>query len=609
MGIIKRLDPLEARKIAAGEVIERPLNIIKELIENSIDAQATNISVCLKAGGLEYISVLDNGQGILKEDIKDAFEHHCTSKITCLDDLWKIDSFGFRGEALSSIAAISNVTITTKNIAQEKATCYKIGPEISTDLETVSAPYGTCIIIKNLFDNIPARKKFQKSIETEFRLIYNQILIFSLNHPNIFFELKHDEKTIFQLTACLEEERITNSLNLKKTDLVNIELEDPENKIKLSGWFSSPEVTKYNRQGITIFVNNRPVKNNNLVKAVIRGYGSTITNKFPYAVVKLKVSPSSIDMNVHPKKEEVRFSKENIILSLITKAASQAIYKRSQIMLEPIKTNTFKTDIYQELNYPKNNLDHNYNYNNLNTNKLINNQSLNKNLVINNLVQEKILNQNQNYQIQAEPEIEICNFIGLLDNTYLLFSSPEGLLIIDQHAAHERIIYESINKNFDTQLNDSIVIDMLFPLSIKLNESTSWFMEQQEVFNKIGIKYDQLSEDTIAIKAIPVYLKNKRIDELFHEIALKSQDLDNINLDNIELNKESIKNKIKHLVQSTTACKAAIKAGDILTSYEAKKILADLKQCQESSHCPHGRPTSFVFELKDIAKEFRRYLK
>ena len=590
MGVIKKLDPLEARKIAAGEVIERPVNIIKELVENSIDAQATKISIDIKSGGLEYISITDNGCGILKEDLPAAFEHHSTSKINCLEDLWQINSLGFRGEALSSIAAVSDVTVHTKHQDEQKATSYKIGPTIEAASNIVSAPQGTTIIIENLFETIPARKKFQKSPETEYRLIQNLILNISLAYPHIFFELKHNERTSLQLTSCSEEERILNALDLKKDNLSKIDLTRKD--IELTGWFSSPEVSRYNRQGITVFVNNRPVKNSNLVKAIIRGYGNMLADKkFPYAVIKINIAPNSIDMNVHPKKEEIRFSKENEILSLITEAASKSVQARSQqnlttqvtnsITYSPqpaetyfrpeIKTNTVHTNAYPSTpNYiPK----------------------------ISDSTTETY-QQTSSFNIENKTEETITiNFLGQLEQTYLLFESPEGLLILDQHAAHERVIYESIEKQF----GNPVTIALLFPLTIKLDNATEWFIQNCELFNQLGIKYDQLTNDTLAIKEIPLFLKNKRIDEIFHEVAS--------HINEYNSTAEDIALKLRHLVQSTIACKAAIKAGDNINSYEAKKLLVDLRACRQSASCPHGRPTSFVYKIKDIAKEFRRFVK
>ena len=306
MGIIKQLDPLEARKIAAGEVIERPVNIIKELVENSIDAGAKNIVINLSSGGLEYISITDDGYGIYNADVEKAFKHHYTSKINCLDDLWQVNSYGFRGEALSSIAAISQVTVFTKQQSESKATCFKTGPEIVNEISVTARSTGTTIVIEKLFANVPARKKFQKSPETEYRLIHQLVQTFALNYPSIYFELKHNDKITLQITASDEKSRIYNTLELKEGTLYHIKV--AETGIKLDCWFSSPEVTKYNRQGMVMFVNNRPVKNSNLIKAIIRGYGTTLGEKFPYAVVKIKVDSNLIDVNVQPKKEEVKFA-------------------------------------------------------------------------------------------------------------------------------------------------------------------------------------------------------------------------------------------------------------------------------------------------------------
>lgn len=611
MGIIKQLDPLEARKIAAGEVIERPVNIIKELIENSIDAGSKNILINLKSGGLEYISITDDGHGILSEDIENAFKHHYTSKINCLDDLWQLNSYGFRGEALSSIAAISNVTMFTKHKNETKATCFKTGPSIENKISVTSRSTGTTIIIENLFDNVPARKKFQKKDETEYRLIHQLVQTFALNYANIYFELKHNEKTSLQITVSDEKTRIYNTLELKDSSLCNIKI--VETGISLDCWLSSPEVTKYNRQGMVMFVNNRPVKNNNLLKAIIRGYGTTIIDKFPYAVIKIQIDSNLIDVNVHPKKEEVKFANEGRILSLLTQATSKALQNRSQQFLNN-GSNKIKDNLYHKPNFAAENdivyqaqiPAHNFSKNNFYKNDTfsLRNYNLNDQVsphrqsavkksndqLIESIGKTQIANYNHNKSIEQN------HYLGSLDNTYLLFDANEGLLIIDQHAAHERIIFEAIENFF----GNPTTIELLFPLIINTADMTSWFIEKQIIFQKIGIYFEQIEEQKIAIKAIPVFLKNKRIDEIFDEIAKANN--------NLTVNEEQIEKIILHLVQSTIACKAAIKAGDIITTPEAQKLLKDLQNCQNSGSCPHGRPTSYIYQLKDIAKEFRRFI-
>jgi DNA mismatch repair protein MutL len=616
MGIIKQLDPLEARKIAAGEVIERPVNIIKELVENSIDAGAKNIIISLKSGGLEYISITDDGHGIYNADVENAFKHHYTSKINCLDDLWKVNSYGFRGEALSSIAAISQVTVFTKHQSESKATCFKTGPEIVNETSVTSRSTGTTIVIEKLFANVPARKKFQKSPETEYRLIHQLVQTFALNYPNIYFELRHNDKISLQITASDEKSRIYNTLELKDGTLCSISA--AETGIKLDGWFSSPEVTKYNRQGMVMFVNNRPVKNSNLIKAIIRGYGTTLGDKFPYAVVKIKVDSNLIDVNVHPKKEEVKFAKEGRLLALLTQACSQAIQDRARQMLQsPDKgINQFAHSLTNQLNPSQ---DINYQIptpvesfitsnfarpDSMRTSyqlakqitkqiKIPSQETSNSDYLIDNTITPV-----PTYSTQAiyEHETQQTKYLGSLSNTYLLFESRTGLTVIDQHAAHERIMFEVIENYFA----NPVTIELLFPLIINTADMTEWFMAEQEVFAKIGISFAQIEDQKIAVKAIPLFLKNKRIDEIFTDIAQENSKL--------KVNERQIKETVLQRLQSTVACKSAVKAGDVLNRVEAEKLFKDLQNCQNLSSCPHGRPTTYLLQLKDIAKEFRRFI-
>jgi DNA mismatch repair protein MutL len=617
MGIIKQLDPLEARKIAAGEVVERPVNIIKELIENSIDAGAKNIIISLNSGGLEYISISDDGQGIYSSDVEKAFKHHYTSKINCLDDLWQVNSYGFRGEALSSIAAISQVTMFTKQQSESKATCFKTGPEILNEISITSRSTGTTIVIEKLFANVPARKKFQKSPETEYRLIHQMVQTFALNYSNIYFELKHNDKITLQITPSDEKSRIYNTLELKDGALCSISA--AEASIKLDCWFSSPEVTKYNRQGMVMFVNNRPVKNSNLVKAIIRGYGTTLGDKFPYAVVKIKVDSNLVDVNVHPKKEEVKFAQEGRLLALLTQASSQALQNRARQMLQsPEKSNNqFTNSLTNQISLGNQDITNQIpaSAESIITSNFARTDSLhakyqldkqiakqikipsqetsNSNYLIDNTIKPAPTN---NSQIIYEHETEQTKYLGSVANTYLLFESRTGLTIIDQHAAHERIMFEAIENYFA----NPVTIEMLFPLIINTADMTEWFIAEQEVFAKIGICFAQIEEQKIAIKAIPLFLKNKRIDEIFTDIAQANSKL--------TVNERQIKETVLQLVQSTVACKAAVKAGDNLSQSEAEKIFKDLQNCQNPGSCPHGRPTTYLLELKDIAKEFRRFI-
>lgn len=605
MGIIKELNSLEARKIAAGEVIERPVNIIKELVENSIDAGASQITINLKSGGLEYISIEDNGHGIHKEDIKLAFKNHATSKICCLDDLFKINSLGFRGEALSSISAVSSVKLVTKNLNETVGSEFKIGPNFEGEIKAISSPIGTKIEITNLFDNTPVRKKFQKTAETELRLIISLINNIAIIYEKISFKVNHNDRGCIILTATSIENRIQQIFNIDDSNLAKINTKKED--IEITGWFGSPEITKYNRQSIIVFVNNRFIKSNSIVKAIIRGYGITLPDKkFPIAVLNIKLDSKKIDINVHPKKEEIRFSKEAEILSLVSQAAASSVQQRSLNNLQKTPTsvspNTYSS-IRKNIEIPNTEnisyqpeIGYELELQTFTSKNIGSDYKQNNNLFCENKnIDSYATNNQQKLTIEEKNDIK---FLNILDNTYLLFEKPEGLLVIDQHAAHERIIYENIEKNFGNPNK----ISLIFSLTIKLDDMTNWFIENKEIFSSMGICFDLISDDTIALKEIPLFLKNKKVNEIFKEVAEKI-------ISEKIYNKQEVDKQIRNLVQATIACKAAIKAGDIITKEEAEKIYKDLQNCSEGASCPHGRPTSFLYKLKDLAKEFRRYIK
>lgn len=616
MNKIKQLDPSEVLKIAAGEVVERPASVIKELLENSLDAGATNINIKIERAGKILILITDDGCGMTAEDAANATLMHWTSKIKTVDDLNSLQTFGFRGEALASINAVSQMSITTRsresldNIATKLD--FNFGQLVKT--EASNATFGTTIAIQNLFENVPARKKFLKQDETEFNQIFNLVQQFALKNSTIHFTLHKDQKMFLNAPATTDlKNRVRQLWDYSMGDSL-IELKHQSEGLSISGLISDSTVTRFSKAGILIFVNNRPVKDQKISRAILAGYqGRLDSGRFPVAFLFLSIDPTKIDVNIHPRKEEVRFENYGKICSAVQTSVNNALSKKiiQSIQVNPITRQDFNN--YQKPE-PQEILNFDFDL------KSSNNQSVDIFEFANFPVSEKTCEAEINFAPKStstselenttstqqtftyekpflpEKSIDFGQIIGQLMATFILIEQGDALVIVDQHAAHERILYERFKK--DRQAIEGT--KLLFPELISLQrEELELILQQKTIFSHFGIEVDKFS-------AVQLVLRSSPCGMLGSDAATIIKDMLENFLHQENLTAEELQNKLAKFLHAQIACKAAVKAGNSMPLQAIQQLLKDLETTPNNFECIHGRPTIWQIDKKTLYKNFDR---
>jgi DNA mismatch repair protein MutL len=673
MAPIIKLSPHEARKIAAGEVVERPANIVKELVENSIDAGATQITLYVQDGGRETIRIVDNGCGMNEEDAILCFEHHATSKIKTVADLETIATFGFRGEALSSIAAVSSVTLVTKTADAQTGIKLTLEQGSIQKQEAVSANTGTDITVDHILHNLPARKKFLKTRETEFNHINRFFQAFCLCYPQIHFKIFSEntltlncpatDSLITRIGQVWDLHSAPHMIMLKEQIEKNSAPLRTNNGFSLAGAISNHQHARYDRTNILFFVNNRLVKNQHLMRAVLKGYAHVLPPaRFPATSIFITVDPKTIDVNIHPRKEEVQFlhprtievaleqaikhtleehithtvqhyttaniSHTNMLFQKISSPDSIAgscplpssetpTHRNTQapsippshlaILQRPayssIDSSEQKSDFFpidhKAVEYSSGSESHRQCPSLEKNVHEITDLSVPEKICATKTSHEQALEQIDafSYETRSEPA-KNYQLLGQLHKTYLLLEKKDGLYIVDQHAAHERILYELFRTRFD----DATTVTLMFPQIITLTpDAIITLLPYLALFQAMGIALDQFSDHQLSITATPVYLKNINFQELITDAL--SWITEYQSLEQHELNK-----KLTEKIHASMACKAAVKAGDELTHEQMIKLLDDLSKTANNFSCPHGRPTGWLMGTYEIEKKFKRKL-
>ena len=580
-GKIHQLSEDLINKIAAGEVIDRPSAIVKELVENSIDAGATKIEVKISNGARD-IRVADNGCGIEKDDIQLAFKKHATSKIKTVDDLWNISSLGFRGEALASIVAVAKVICITRTKNSPNA-IKAAGSDSVIETSEVGAGFGTTFEVKDLFFNTPARLKFMKSDKTEFAAIQEMLQSIALSNPDISFELFNNDKSVLKTTgtgdifsAIYEIFKIS-----EKGNLVELNKSDLLSKIKITGVCSNPDFTRPTKKNIYVFVNGRSVKCPVILKAIDTAYKRTLPiGKYPFVVLNLEIPFSDVDVNVHPTKRELRYKNPNQIFNIVYSAVDMAI---SNLSYKKPETKVIDTDFLTKTNedesiyVPQDYVQQPFI---LNKQETLNFSSPN---IKNNMPEENpILS---DYK-ETSPLIE-DDIIGQYADTYIMIQKPDGLEIVDQHIAHERYLYEKLLENKDKNSQILLISEKidLTPTDVELLNSNKALLQ------KFGYDFEIKDGNIFTFKKIPQMLTNVPLKDVLTNL-----------LEDFQSNVEDIENKIL----TTTACKAAVKANTKLNIFQMKELIANWRTTKNWQTCPHGRPISVVIPHKKIANFFLR---
>lgn len=617
---INLLDESTSNKIAAGEVVERPSSVVKELVENSIDANSKNITIEIEEGGTTLIRIIDDGDGIHPEDIKKAFLPHATSKIKDPDDIYSINTLGFRGEALPSIAAVSKVNIKSRIEGEDFGRELTIEGGEFKNFNECGMNKGTTMEVRDLFFNVPARKKFLKTLSREGSLIIDIINRIAIANPNISFKLFNGSKKVLHTFGNGKLKDVIRTVYGKSTSESIIYFENSDDIITLYGYIGKEEIARGSRNNQSIFVNGRYIKHKTIVAAVENAFKSFSTvNKFPFFTLFIEVYPEFVDVNIHPTKAEIKFTDDRMIFKKVFDTIHNALKGDvfDSFMLPEEETGGFtykatsipqveelKLDLNPLTEEEKVTLKNVSNINSIENNKVNEYSYVSEN-------KDKSFDYKKDYEktevtipvdLKSEvtyPKEKIAKFppikiIGQFNKTYILGEYEEVLYMIDQHAAHEKILFERYLKNIEEET--LIVQPLLIPTILDLSiDDYTYYEENKEIFKKAGFTLDEFGGNSLSLKEVPYFLGKLEAKSLFLNI-----------LDNLKSLGSGKTIEVKYNKIATMACKSAVKGNDVLSDIEMVKLVEELRYIDDPFHCPHGRPTIIKFTNYDIEKKFRR---
>ncbi|WP_409021445.1 DNA mismatch repair endonuclease MutL [Dellaglioa sp. P0083] len=643
---IIELPTILADQIAAGEVVERPASVVKELVENAIDANGTQVDVVVEEAGLKLIQVIDNGDGIEASQLKNAFKRHATSKITSREDLFKISTLGFRGEALPSIASVAKVTLNTAIEGQPGAVIAVNGGEV-VDEKSSASRKGTEITVSDLFYNTPARLKYVKSLQTEMSIISDMMNRLAMSHTNISFSLTHDGKEVLRTTGNGQLKQTISAIYGVKSARQMLEFNGHDLDFKISGYTSLPELTRAGRQFISILINGRYVKNINLNKAIIKGYGSKLmVGRYPITILNIQLDPMLVDVNVHPTKQEVRLSKEPELTELIKKIIYERIAEENLIPealenLSSKKREKIDTDQLQfDLNEASSKYQAKPKFSSIQTNAVTSGKAkitigenlnhLSKNIepisiqVAEQLDSKRVSAFERQYtneinvtpfsvvkpdetgDVQKENDEETAvtkkseqrfpdlKYIGQMHGTYLFTESEDGLYILDQHAAQERINYEFYRKQIGDVSSD--LQNLLVPIVLEYTVSEAMIItEHTDILEKIGLILEPFGQNSFIIRQHPTWFKEGQEESTIREM-----------IDYLLADGKIVIAEFREKAAIMMSCKRAIKANHHLDDRQAKALIRELKNVGNPFNCPHGRPVLVHFSNQDMEHFFKR---
>ncbi len=594
MGTIKVMDEILANKIAAGEVVERCLNVVKELVENSIDAKSTEIKINLIDSGTKKIVVSDNGIGMNKEDAMLAFSRHATSKLKDLDDLFNISSLGFRGEALPSIASVSHIYLQTSK--DGIGTSIFLNGGVIERIENSDLSVGTTIEVKDLFYNTPVRLKYLKNLYTELALIIEYVNKMALSYPSIRFVLTNNEKELLNTSGDGNLLKVIYAVYGIDITKKMIEINGENDDYVISGYIGYPEIAKTSRNVITTLVNGRVIKNPELNRCLVDCYHTYIPkDKFPMIILNIDVDPILIDINIHPQKMDIKFSKLDSLKELITKVINS---KLKEILLVPHANIRDLNTIYEvEDSLPVNTI----NYELDEEEEPVKETSPNREELSFDFDNDNKITGTKTEEVVEEEKEERCEYrikemipVGVVHKTYIIAENASGMYIIDQHAAAERINYEKVLNALLKE--DYKVIGLLVPIRLEYpKDEFIRIKEHMDILKSIGITLEEFGDNTFIVRSHPTWFFEGYEREAIEKIIA-------ITLEKGEFDKE----KFIYRTAATMACKMSIKANDYLDLDTAKILLDNLRRCDNPFTCPHGRPTIITYSNYDLERLFKR---
>ena len=568
------LDPVVANQIAAGEVVERPASVVKELVENSLDAGATRIEVSVGDGGRQLLRVRDNGCGMGQQDAILCLQRHATSKIRCAEDLHQIATLGFRGEALPSIASVSNLRLVTRPAELDHGYEAVVEGGLVTRFEPIGCPVGTDITVRDLFYNVPARLKFLKTAGTEMEHITAHLTAFALLHHDVGFRLEHNGRSLLSAPPCADLRGAIARLFGPEVarEMLTVRLE--AGNLQILGEVGKPSVARANRSQQWFFVNGRPVRNRALSYALAEAYHTLLTSgRHAIAVLAVEIDPSLVDVNVHPAKHEVRFTREWEVANLLRRAvrhaleAAHLLTRDAAVAPAPTpRSTTPAPPTAQPEPAPE-------------------------------PVQGQLFEAEADFALADEGERlpAVIRPLGQVANSYIVCDTDQGLLVLDQHALHERVLYERLaraeaQRRADRQL-------LVAPLSLGLSPREAQAVEAHaEALAQLGFELEPFGRETFLLRAVPAALAAQNHERVLRDV------IDDLVAHGAARGYEAKRD----LVLRTTACKAAIKAGDALAPEEIEELVRLMRACTLPFHCNHGRPTMFTIPLEALERRFLR---
>lgn len=593
MSKIKVMDEILANKIAAGEVVEKTMNVVKELVENAIDAESDEIKIELIDSGVKEVRVTDNGIGMDREDATLAFSRHATSKLKNLDDLFNIESLGFRGEALPSIASVSNIELKTSN--GKTGTYLTLSGGKDMHVEDSDLQQGTTITVKDLFYNTPVRLKYLKNLYVELANITEYVNKMALSYPNIKFTLINNDKVLLDTDGKGDLRKVIYQIYGADITKKMVEVSGENDDYYIHGYISYPEMTKSNRNSITTLVNGRVIKNNELNKIIIDAYHTYIPkDKFPIIVLNIDVDPILIDINIHPTKMDIKFSKMDTLKDLVFDMVSKelkhltlipTIATRSEEALRETTIPLYKAFKKEKAapgpTYEETMLDFSVSENTVTTEERDN---------INEEKEEQVESQKE-----ESPRIKPMIPRGIVYSTYIIAENEDGMYIIDQHAAAERINYEKVLKSLKEKV---IPIDLLIPIKIELASNEFLIVRNHlDTLKEYGFEAEEFGMNTIIIRSHPNWIPDDIAEECIRKVV------------DIIISKENFDfDQFVWRMAATMACRMSVKANDYLSYDDQIWLLDTLRSCENPFTCPHGRPTIITYTKYDLEKLFKRSL-
>ncbi len=582
MNLIRLLSPELISQIAAGEVIERPASAVKELVENSLDSGATSISVELVAGGLDKIRVVDKGCGMSHEDAALAFTAHATSKIASVDDLFSLSTLGFRGEALASIASIAHVVLKTRRAEERVGTVMELDAGKQLRYEEEACAEGTDIVVTGLFHPTPARRKYMKSEATEYGHCFDIVSELAMAHPAVGFRLLKDGELVFDLPVGQNLKERVRVLYGGQTADALVPVSYQQSNVQLSGFVGKPELSRSSRKYQFLFVNGHPIENRLVGHAVQEAYHSLLMNdKFPWTVLDLQLDPAFVDVNVHPRKMEVKFVNTQEIYRIVFGAVQRALQNAT---LSPIFGGqaSVATSLRVSTSSPV--------FSPFASGGEFGRFDLN---FVGQVQEPQPVGNSALFEVkglQLRP-------LAQVSNRYIVAESAQGLVLIDQHAAHERVRYERLIRATSEATARALSQPLLTPLQLDLGvDSARLLREHATEFLALGYELEEFGGNTFLLRAVPAGLEKRDPEAVLREVLA---DVTN------EWKQNHVKN-VREVLATVTACRGAIKFGDPLTMIEMEALLKDMAVTPNCTHCPHGRPALFTWTHEKLEELFKR---